>query len=75
MLAPNTTGLGHHQLVLPVLIVTSRAATKSDTTASTWSSPARTFMISELGLEYFLERTEARKAVMVFAVSLVASWR
>lgn len=61
--------------VRPVRIVTSSAATKSVKTASTESSPAITFMISELGLVYFLGRTELRKAVIVFyfLVSLVPS--
>src|SRR4051794_4785164 len=52
--------------LLPVLIVTSSAATKSVKTASTSSNPARTFIISELALVYFFERTEVRKAVMVW---------
>jgi hypothetical protein len=63
----------NHIHVLPVLIVTSSAATKSVKTASTWSNPAITFMISELGLVYFLGRTEARKAVAVYFVSLAAN--
>jgi hypothetical protein len=57
--------------VRPVLIVTSNAATKSVNTASTSSSPARTFIISELALLYFLGSTEARNAVMVCLVSRV----
>lgn len=58
--------------VIPVLIVTSSAATKSVNMASTWSNPANTFIISELGFVYFLGRTEARKAVMVYIVSLAS---
>lgn len=56
--------------VRPVFIVTSSAATKSVKTASTSSNPARTFIISELGFVYFFGSTEAKKAVMVFLVSL-----
>ena len=55
--------------------MTSSAATKSVNTASTWSSPAITFMISELGFVYFFGRTEARKAVMVYSISLVSSMK
>ena len=57
--------------LLPVFIVTSSAATNSVKTASTWSNPARTLIISELGFVYFFTRTDARKAVPVFSVSLV----
>jgi hypothetical protein len=56
--------------VLPVRIVTSSAATNSVNTASTWSNPAKTFMISELGFAYFFVRTAAKKAVRVYSVSL-----
>lgn len=59
--------------VRPIRMVTSSAATKSVKTASTKSSPAITFMISELGFVYFLGRTEERKAVIVFLVSLVSN--
>lgn len=62
---------GQYLQVRPVFIVTSSAATKSVKTASTRSSPAITFMISELGFVYFFGRTDARKAVIVYFVSLV----
>lgn len=62
-----------HQHVLPLLMVASSAAIKSVKTVSTSSSPARTFIISELGLLYFLGRTEARNAVIVCHVSLVCN--
>lgn len=61
--------------LLPVLIVTSNTATNSVKTASTWSSPAITLIISELGFVYFLGSTAERNAVMVCSVSLVSSPR
>lgn len=67
---PEVRGIAVH--VLPVFIVTSSAATKSVKTASTSSSPARTFIMSELGLLYFFGSTEAKKAVIVFLVSLAS---
>ena len=55
--------------VLPDLIVASRVVTKSVNTASTWSNPANTLIMSALGFAYFFTRTEARKAVNVCLVS------
>lgn len=43
----------------------SRAPTKSVKIVSTWSSPARTAIISELGFVYFLGRTAEKKVVRV----------
>ena len=52
-------------LVLPFRTMWSRDPTKSVKTASTWSRPARTVMMSELGLVYFLDRTADRKMLNV----------
>ena len=51
--------------VLPLLIATSKVATKSVNFASTSSNPARTLMMSELGLLYFLVKTAEKKDVRV----------
>ena len=51
--------------VLPALIVTSKVATNSVKIGSTWSRPASTFIMSELGFAYFFVRIEAKKAVRV----------
>jgi hypothetical protein len=48
----------------------SRAPTKSVNTVSTWSSPANTAMMSELGFVYFLVRTAEKKLVRVYAISI-----
>ena len=55
--------------VLPALIVTSNVATNSVNIASTWSSPASTLIMSELGFGYFFVRIEAKNAVKVCIVS------
>lgn len=47
-------------------MVTSSAATKSVKTASTWSNPASTVIISELGFGYFFGRIQARNTVAVY---------
>jgi hypothetical protein len=56
--------------VLPALIVTSNVATNSVNMESTWSSPASTLIMSELGFGYFFVRIEAKNAVKVYTVSL-----
>jgi len=56
--------------VLPALIVTSSVETNSVNMASTWSRPASTLIMSELGFAYFFVRIEARNAVKVYIVSL-----
>ena len=55
--------------VLPALMVTSRVATNSVNIASTWSRPASTLIMSELGFAYFFVRIEAKNAVKVYLVS------
>jgi hypothetical protein len=52
--------------VLPALMVTSRVATNSVNMASTWSRPASTLIMSELGFAYFFVRIEAKNAVKVY---------
>ena len=54
-------------LVLPLRIAPSNAATNSVNIASTPSSPAKTAMISELGLGNFLFKTHSRKTVKVWS--------
>lgn len=46
-------------------MIASKAATKSVKIWSTWSSPARTAMMSELGFVYFLGSTAEKKVVRV----------
>lgn len=58
-------GTGPHSLLLPLRIMESNELTKSVKTASIWSRPASTVMISELGFVYFLERTAERKMLRV----------
>lgn len=63
-------GLPDDVRVLPALIMISNVATNSVNIASTWSRPANTLIMSELGFAYFLVRIDARNAVKVYVVSL-----
>ncbi len=45
----------------------SSAPTKSVNTLSTWSRPAKTVMMSELGFVYFLARTAVKNVLSVWA--------
>jgi hypothetical protein len=55
--------------VRPVLITVSSVAMKSVMTVSALFRPARTAMMSELGLVYFLVKAASKKAVKVWLVS------
>jgi hypothetical protein len=55
--------------VLPAFIAISRVATNSVNIASTWSRPASTLIMSELGFAYFFVRIAAKNAVKVYLVS------
>jgi hypothetical protein len=63
------TALSRNGTLLPLRITVSRAATKSDMTASASFRPASTAMMSELGLVYFLVRAASRNTVKVWPVS------
>lgn len=58
---------GQHScaLLLPFLMSDSSALTNSVKTVSTWSRPARSSIMSELGFVYFLARIETIKVLRV----------
>ena len=55
-------------------MIPSRVPTNSVKTASMWSRPARTSMMSELGLVYFLGSMAEKKVVRVY-MRVLESWQ
>ena len=55
----------HHSQLLPFRMIESSAPTKSVKTASIWSSPASTAIMSELGFVYFFPSTTTRNVLKV----------
>lgn len=70
-LIPKIKSQAFYTQFLPCRMIWSSEETNSVKTASTWSSPAMTLMISELGLVNFLFKAITRNTVKVYLVSWI----